>query len=281
MLDIHGLTQKSSLIAADVRSASYKGPDVGVQDMIGRATCILSAEAQGSGISNTIKLQSSPAVEMGYGQFVVGTNDIPLRTGATDNVKLAAAFTQDGGRQVKTVTLMLKRKGTIASGKKIFITLEADSSGAPSGTALGTSASVDPAAIGASSYEPVTFTFAEPVDLTDDAKYHIVLQGDYDASGDNQILWRAATVSSGGNSATYDSAWSATATLDLEAYVMQFNFSDLSGAAFTAVGNAASFQTIPVKIDGAGPYIRAVSTVAGGSSTGAAACCIVGRLQVA
>ena len=46
------------------------------------------------------------------------------------------------------------------------------------------------------------------------------------------------------------------------------SWTDITGATFTQVGNAAACQGIPVDLSAAKHYIRAVFTVAGGSATG-------------
>lgn len=255
-----------SVLPADVRSATATGLPVSVEACDGIAVLVLDAEAQGSGITNTVKLQSSPPLALGanYNPAVAGTNNIPLRNGAADNVKLAAKFTQTTAASVKTVVLPLKKIGTISSGD-IWITIEGDSSG-PSGSAAGTSVKIAASTI-ADSYAGVTFTFATPVELSAETVYYIVLQGDYTASASNQIQWRTATVASGGNSYVYDSAWAAVATNSHEYLANQYAFADAT--AFTAVGNTASTQSKTVNLSEIGGTVRAVATVAGGSSTGA------------
>lgn len=269
---------KFSLLPADVRAATVKGADIDVVELAGLAMAILDAEAQGSGITLNAKLQSSPALARGLEVLTVGTNNIPLRHGAADNVKLAAAFTQDGAGQIKRVALMLRRAGTIAAGKVVSVTIEADDSGAPSGTPLATAGNVAADTM-STDYGFVVFEFATPVDLADATVYHIVLQGDYTASATNQVQWRAATVASGGNSEVYDSAWAAVDTNDLELYTDQYVFADIADAAFAEVGNAASFQELFFNVDQVGGVVRAVGTVAGGSATGASAVILLGNKQ--
>lgn len=257
-----------SILPADVRAATATGLPVDVLNYDGSAVLVLDAEAQGSGITNTVKLQASPDLAAGanYLPAVAGTNNIALRHGAADNVKLAAKLTQSGARQLKEVVLVLKRAGTIASGD-VWVTIEAESTGAPSGTPLGTSVKVAAATI-TDAYGGIKFTFATPVELADATAYYVVLQGDYTASATNQIQWRTATVASGGNSFVYDSSWAAVATNSHEYLINQYNFAD-TGTAFTAVGNAVSTQSLVVNLSELHANLRAVATVAGGSSVGA------------
>jgi hypothetical protein len=274
------LTQASivELLACDVRAATNYGADIDVVAYDGPAISILSADAQGSGITNTVKLQSSADLATGASYTTEGTNDIPLLHGAADNVNLAVKFTQSGARQIKQVGLMLKQLGTIAADKTLTLTIEADSSGDPSGTPLATFATVDPATIG-EDYELVWFTLATPLDLANNTVYWLVLTGNYDASTENQIQWRTATVASGGNASVYDEAWGAVDTNSREFIVRQYNFADISGAVFTAVGNATSLQTKRLDLSACGGYLRTVSTIAGGSATGALGVSLLGLKQ--
>jgi hypothetical protein len=177
-------------------------------------------------------------------------------------------LTKAGAASLKQIVLMLQHDGTIASGD-IWVSIQADSTGDPSGTALATSEVVAASGI-SDSYEGVTFTFATPLDLADETDYWIVLEGDYTASATNQIQWRAATLEEGGNASIFDSGWSADTTLSFEYSTRQLVFSDVTGGAFTAVGNAASMQQKSVNLDAVGAFLRVVDTVAGGSATGAA-----------
>lgn len=268
-----------ALLSADVRAATAIGAPTNIINYDGSALLVLDAEAQGSGITATVKLQSSPDLAIGtiYQPATAGANNIALRHGAADNVKLAAKFTQSGARSIKEIVLPLRSIGTISSGD-IWLTIEGDSSG-PNGSAAGTSVKVAASTVG-TTYAGVKFTFTTPVELTDTTVYHIVLQGDYTASASNQIQWRTATVASGGNSFVYDSSWVAVATNSHEYNSYQYAFTDVSGAAFTAVANVASLQQLRVNLSEIGGTVRAVNTVAGGSATGAASLLLIAVPQV-
>lgn len=268
-----------ALLPADVRAATAIGSLTNIVDYDGNALLVLDAEAQGSGITATVKLQSSPSLAAGtlYQPAAAGTNNIPLRNGAADNVKLAAKFTQAGARSIKEIVLPLRSIGTISSGD-IWLTIEGDSSG-PDGSAVGTTVKIAAATIG-DAYAGVKFTFATPVELTDTTVYHIVLQGDYSASASNQIQWRTATVASGGNSFVYDSSWAAVATNSHEYVTYQYAFTDVTGGAFTAVGNAAALQHLHINVSEIGGIVRGVNTVAGGSATGATSLLLIAVPQI-
>lgn len=260
-----------NIFANGVRAATVTGADVDVVQRKGYAMAMLTAAAQGSGITSTVKLQASPVVAEGEKYDTVGDQNIALRTGAANNVLLAAKFTKDGAASIKQIVLPLRQKGTITSGD-VWVTILADSSG-PNGAALATSAKISAASL-AAAYAGATFTFATPLDLADESAYWIVLQGDFTASATNQVEWRGITLVSGGNVATNNgTTWTADATKSLEFSNRQFEFADV--VAFTAVGNAASMQTKPFKIDSVGGVLRGVSTVAGGSATGAISLVVV------
>jgi hypothetical protein len=141
-----------------------------------------------------------------------GSNETKLRAGATDNIQLAASWTPtEDFVHVKEVSLLLKKSGTITSGKKLTLQMRSDSSGLPSSTAIGTSAQVETDNIPTSAGW-VKFTFTTHVQGLAGITYHFVLTGDYDVSGTNCIVWISNTVASGGNQEIKDSSWAAVAT---------------------------------------------------------------------
>jgi hypothetical protein len=157
------------------------------------------------------------ASAIGLNFQVAGTTEIPLRNGAADNVELGCKWTQAAESSLKHVYLMLKRSGTIAAGKKIWIRLVGNSGGSPDSLVLAASAALEAADIG-TSYTWVKFTFPQEVKLEAGTVYHIVLSGNYEVSTSNHIRWRSKTVASGGNQEVYDSSWAAVATENFEIY---------------------------------------------------------------
>jgi len=110
--------------------------------------------------------------------------------------------------------------------------------------------------------------------------YHLVLTSNYTASDTNYINWHGVTVGSGGNAEDF-TAWADIATLSLLYRVFQYNFADVSGAAFTEVGNAAAFEAIHFAVGDAKRIVRAVATVAGGTATGNSSCVMLARKRFA
>lgn len=274
-----GKTSVLSLLPADVRAAVAVSVDFLVRAYHGLAKFILDAEAQGSGKEVTVKLQHSDAIAKGA-EYATTTSlgDTILRSAADTNIKLGARFTQDGARQVKKIFLTLKRAGTITAGKIVKASLYTEDTDAPDAL-LGTSANVLCTAIG-TDYEDVEFTFATPIDLADATDYFVVLEGDYTESGTNCIKWQTDTVVSGGNFIHYTTSWQAgTATKSFWFENWEYNFANITGGAFTTVGNVAANEALLLNIDNMKEYIRAITEDADGANTGATCLIMVGVLK--
>lgn len=215
------------------------------------------------------KIQASPppAETVDMQQGVAGTTENILRDGATSNIELAVAFTTGaGGNTILEVKLMLKKIGTIVSGKLLTLEIQGDSTGDPDGTAVQTADTVETDDIG-TEFALVTFTFKDPIDLTAATAYHAVLGGDYATSATNAIVWRSKTVGSGGNMSFYDAAWAQTATEDLEIQGMELVFADVSGATFTQItASNPDPETVSVDRKAEESFLRYVGTI-GGTST--------------
>lgn len=215
------------------------------------------------------KIQASPppAETVDLQQMTVGTTENILRDAGASNIEFAAAFTTGaGGNTIREVKLMLKKIGTIVSGKILTLEIQGNTAGDPDGTAVQTAETVETDDIG-SEFALVTFTFKDPIDLTAATIYHVVLGGDYAVSLTNAIVWRSLTVGSGGNMSYFDAAWAQTATEDLETQGMELVFADVSGATFTQI-TASNPDPEEVSVDRKveEPFLRYVGTI-GGTST--------------
>lgn len=151
-----------------------------------------------------------------------GSNATGLRLGAADNILLAASFTPTEDEHLKEIWLLLKKVGTITSGKVLSVSIQADSSGDPDGTALGTSANVETDSVPTSAVW-VKFSFTNHVQVKKSTVYHVVLTGDYTVSGSNYIAWISSTVSSGGNSEVKDATWADVATENFNVFSVIWN----------------------------------------------------------
>jgi hypothetical protein len=264
---IHDQTTAVGIIPADVRSASYTTNDINVRAYHGQGKLVLDAEAQGSGITNIVKVQQS-ALASGATTTYAGDTSLGLNTTAGGLTKLGAGWTQSGIRQIKYIDLKLKKTGTIASDKVLTLTINSDESSAPSVTVLTTAATVLANTISSANYQTVRFTLTTPYELSNSTIYWLTLTSNYSASDVNYINWYVATVSAGGTGATYTpSTWTAVTTQAPLFTLYQYAFADL--VTFSTVGNTASLQSKAIDLDYAGVAVRGVSTVAGGSSTGA------------
>ena len=276
--DIQNYDVKQVLPLA-VRDATYTGPDFDMSHYLGHAKAILAAEAQGSGITLNVKFQASDPAALGGNYNETGDTDKALNKETSGKTKIAVQFTQSGARSIKRVALRLKKTGTIASDKLLTLTIETDSSGAPSGTALGT-ATILANSVGAT-YDWYDFVFTAPVDVANSTVYHLVLTSNYTASDTNYISWQGLTVASGGNAEDY-TPWTDITTLNLLYRIFQYNFEDiLTGEAFTEVGNAAAFEAIHFPVADAKRIVRAVATVAGGTATGNSSCVMLAHKRFA
>jgi hypothetical protein len=129
--------------------------------------------------------------------------------------KLAQGVTPATGGSCEFVDLQLFKAG--APTGRIWITIEADASGSPSGTPLVTSDKIDVSGVTVSNAW-IRFPFRTPVTLTGSTVYHVVLQGDYTLSGTNLVNWRGVLAGgyAGGAFKKFDGAstWSADVVLD-------------------------------------------------------------------
>lgn len=267
----------TSIMANATRASTIYSSDVSISKYQGTGQFYLTAGAQGSGATSTLKLQQSSEPTVGYNQDDAGDTDSKLMAATGTDTYLSAQFVQSGNRQVKSVWLRLKQVGTITGSLYCAVQGDTVAGGLPDNVAQGTSAAVDASGI-SDDYEWTEFTFATPVDLTSTDTYHLVLSGTYSQSNTNYIAWSANTVTSGGNAEANNSSWANVATLDFEAFVMQYQFSDVTGGAFTVVGNAASLQTLTLNLDSLKDYVRVKDTVTS-TATGPAAIILIGKYK--
>lgn len=267
------MTTKTLLTPVSI-TATGGGLDLDVSRLVGPVR-ITRTSLNTAGTSPTLadKLQGSTGLTRGYEYSTLGTTANELREGASTNTKLALKFTQGGARSIKRVSLWLDKEGTLTAGKKLTLTIETDSTANPSNTAVtnGTSNTVDIDTEVSTTAGWVTFTFAKPVDLSDATVYHLVLSGDYTASGTNNVRWYSKTVASGGtfNTSTDGTTWAGvTATESLMAYADQYTFSDLTGGGFTALATAgtAAVETLEFYGPDLPPVMRLYSTIGGTSN---------------
>lgn len=234
-----------------------------------RVALFQNVGAFGAGtLTGTMYYATSAADLAAYQYLTAGDTWVPLRNGASDNVKIAHKFTTAVGSTptIYQVTFRLKQLGTLSSGDYIWCTIEGDSTSAPDGSAIATSYKV--AADGlttATAGELVTFTFRESTvqALSASTVYYVVLQGDYTASSSNQVQMHVDTVASGGTIYLYDSAWANVSTQTPPTTCLQIaSWTAVTAYNFTAVTsdqvNDATYcsQVKLVDTDQYGPYLQ-------------------------
>jgi hypothetical protein len=139
----------------------------------------------------------------------------------TPSDRLAQGVTFATAGVVPFVDVWLQR--TNSPSGKVWVTIEADAAGSPSGTPLATSDKIDAALISTTGHA-IRFVFRAPATVTA-AAHHIVLYGDYARSTTVTINWRGTTAGgyAGGVAKMYNGAtWSAVgdpADLYFRAYV--------------------------------------------------------------
>src|SRR3989344_6388392 len=108
---------------------------------------------------------------------------------APTRTQLAQGFQTSNTGYVEFVDLRISQDNGTISGR-VWLTIEADSSGNPSGTPLATSDKFDAELVNTSS-QWVRFVFRTPVSVTAATQYHLVLSGDYTPDDTVNIGWKA------------------------------------------------------------------------------------------
>ena len=232
----------------------------------------------GGGGSDTLDLklqESDPPKLLAQINAYDGTDDgsIKLREGAATAVELGIPFTPTADITVDKIRLQLSQLGSVAAGKKVWVTIETDSTG-PSGTdvngaqAYGASRKVEAADI-SDSIEEVEFELIDGVDLTASTTYWIIVKGDYTASATDCIQVHYNTVVGTSLCEQYDAAWGAIANYDIWYEVDYLEFTDISGAALTQVTEGwanpeDTDETLELSLKGVKDTVRLYATVSGG-----------------
>lgn len=127
------------------------------------------------------------------------------RTSAVTRTKLAQGIQFTNAGPVSFVDIQIIKTGSPTG--RIWLTIEANSSGDPSGTALATSDKIDVSLVSTSA-QWVRFVFRTPYTVSAATQYHLVLQGDYTTSDDvNNIGWKcnSSSVYANGHARELDS----------------------------------------------------------------------------
>jgi len=196
---------------ADITVSGANGLDTGSEAASTRYEVHAIAKDDGTKGLLLHKAKSAPVDQSQTAQ----TTNSPLRFGATTNVKEGQSFKPGTTGPLDAVDILMFRAGNPAG--RVWLTIEADSSGSPSGTPLATSDKLDANAFSTSS-QWVQFIFRSPATLTSGTTYYIVLQGDYTTSAVNYVSWHysaGGSVYANGQFYGYDgTTWTSSATAD-------------------------------------------------------------------
>jgi hypothetical protein len=122
-----------------------------------------------------------------------------VRTALGQGIK----FTTAG--PVPFIDIKLGRTGTVSG--RMWLTIQSDNAGLPSGVVLATSDKMDAGSSPATA-QTVRFPFRTPFTVVAGTQYHLVFQGDYTINASNYVEWFGDTVNSyaGGVSEVFDGA---------------------------------------------------------------------------
>jgi hypothetical protein len=132
---------------------------------------------------------------------------------STPTDKIAQGFQVATAGKVEFVDVAIIKQGTVPI-SNVWVTIETDSAGSPSGIVLATSDKMDASKFGATSGGPLSrFVFRSPATLSTSTQYHLVLQADYARSDVNTLNWSGLVAGGYANGASKDfngTTWSAT-----------------------------------------------------------------------
>lgn len=195
-------------LTADITASGANGLDTGTEQA--STWYEIHAIAKDDG-TKALMLHRSKDWTIDQSQTTHDTN-APLRFSSTV-AKLAQGFKLSQAGTVPWIDMRLMVVG--APTGSIWLTIEADASGSPSGTPLATSDKLDVSKFSTAGYV-VRFMFRTPVSLSaTPTQYHVVIQGDFAISATNYVNVRynsAGGYANGAYSIYNGSTWSSGAT---------------------------------------------------------------------
>ncbi len=145
-----------------------------------------------------------------------------VRVGAADRVKLAQGFQITTAGPLPFIDLQINKTNSPVG--NLWATIESDSAGNPSGTALATSDKFDVSLV-PTTRGWIRFVFRTSPTLSASTQYHIVLQGDWTMNGTNVVAWRGDNTGyANGSGKKYDGTnWAAAGVSDFafKTYITQ------------------------------------------------------------
>lgn len=148
-------------------------------------------------------------------EVITGEDGAHALRDATARTRLAQGFQVDTAGELEFIDVKLVKTGSPTG--NFWVTLEANSGGVPTNTALATTDKYDVSRLQITTPTWVRLPFRTPYSVSAATQYHLVLQGDFTVSGANYISWRADTSAAtyaNGSKAAYDGATWTTDTDD-------------------------------------------------------------------
>ncbi len=150
-----------------------------------------------------------------YAANLVDNSSEKLRQGATDRINLAQGINLAVTTLLPFVNIKLMRVGSPVG--NVWLTIESDTAGNPSGSVLATSDKLNAATIQLTPGQVLCFPFRTPMTIAASTQYHIRLWGDYTVSGTNYVQWQGDSGGAypGGSAKKFDgTTWTAVTPLD-------------------------------------------------------------------
>lgn len=267
-----GVYKLFDVMARTTAVGSYGSPVIDRSAFLSGVVQIQSAlSTAGTSCTLSVVLQHADYDTLGVlnNKSYTDTTSIGLRDNAARNA-IGCQLTQDSARQISSVTILAKKLGTITATNKIWCRIETNNAGAPSGTLFHPSSACTLLVTAVtSSYKWVTFTFAKPFDVAASSVIHLVLSGDYTASGSNYIRVANDDVASAGNFECMATAtWADSATMNFFGFNKVYNFQTISGSTLgVATETYGVFTTKDFDLRGKKRYLRAKVTSVGTSAS--------------
>lgn len=199
----------SSPLIWDVSLSGAGGLDAGAEAASRWYDPFVIAKEDGT-LSTLLHLMSNYALDQQ--QTTAGSAE-NLRS-ASAQTRLAQGVQISATGRVPFVELPLLRVGSPTG--NMWVEIQTDTAGNPSGTAVAASAKLPVDALQTSLVSYLCFPFLTIPTLSSGVQYHLVLQGDFTINGSNYLQWRGHTsgVYASGSAKRYDgSSWSAGATI--------------------------------------------------------------------
>ncbi len=207
-------------LTADITQSGAGGLDTGspVNSRWYRIVALFNPTTLGKALTLHLEKRNVKDQEQASVNASTALRDASARTRLAQGFKVSAAGT------LRYVTI----KGVVLNGSpsgKVWFTIEADSSGSPSGTPLATSDKLQIQTSMAAFSDWQMWLFRNPPSLQQPAQYWLVMHGDYAINGSDYIFWPHSTANpyANGTQATFDgSVWTAVSANDFvfQAYMV-------------------------------------------------------------